>query len=751
MKKLVVSIIVVFSLVAGIVLVSVTRPQALMTAVQEYIIPEDVSLSVAFSEVTHFFEDTIEVSIFASNPYAQIFFTRDGSFPTRDSLLYTQPVRVFRTRNTTVLRAIAYYSGEYSSIETHTFFMGRGAASRHNTYVFSITTNADYLFCHYEGILVEGFLREQWHLENPGQHPDPPEAANFNMRGREAERPIHLEVFNADGERVISQLAGIRAHGRWSRAYSPHTSLRLIARRYYEPGLGSFHYDFFPEDVVRDGLGTPLTRYDTLILRNGANDRRFGMLRNELGSILARNAGFDAVTPVRPAAIYVNGEYFGFAWLQVRMIDRYLQDIFDAPTRDFDVIGDGELWLNYDYHHYRYYDLPSPQAIRDLRHKNNFRHRDLTRDSIFYDFTQLVCIDNLLFYYAFQIFMGAEDWPHNNLRRWRYNGEWHEGMHPHLDGRWRYVFYDLDWTLGLYSDNYRKPTFRRVLVYDNARSPMLQAILRRPDMQHQFTMIMNDIAANIVTTETVTAGIEYLYSQAYHEIGRAFEAGMFDWWVSRYTVLYNHNNMIHFATYRAGYINHNMSVFFGVPLRFFTVEVDGSPAIIGTQPGTSTTYFSHLTIPVQPILERHEEFYHWEKNGQRIYQPTIYVSAADATNGTVSLTLHTREALPPVLITAVHMCADTNSNGISLINPHSYAIRIEGLFLTNDRHNPHRWAVPTATIPAYSSLRIVGDDSRAPTDLGAVRMNFNIRHNRHIILTDMYGTILDSFFYTGGQ
>ncbi|MCL2285637.1 MAG: CotH kinase family protein [Firmicutes bacterium] len=511
---------------------------------------DEGELTLAFSETEAFHRTGIAIDIIASNPNARIYYTRDGSFPTTQSSLFTTPLRFLPAgpASAVVLRAIAVYGDQVSAPLTQTFFMGLNIETRFDTLVFSISTNPDYLFCHYNGIFVPGIIREEFIRDNPGHYVIPPDPANFNLRGHEAERPGYMEVFSSCGERIFSQSTGIRTHGGWSRA-AEQKSIRLIARDEYSPGFGQFHFDFFPWDFAHDG--SPIDRYDTLILRNGGNGRNHDMMRHEVGSILARNAGFTAVSPVRPAAVFLNGLYYGFAWLQVRFNEQYMERLFNTPTRNFDIVGMGERWIDTD-----------DQRIRqDLYHKNSFANKNLLDDDIFTEFEALVDIDNMLFYYAFQIFMGNEDWPHNNLRRWRYTGP-ELGLTPETDGRWRYIFFDLDWTLGLYGDDYTKPTFYRVVSSNEPRSPLLANVLTRPDMQQRFREIMHHIAEEVVTEHTVTQAINYLHSIFINEFTHAFRAGKYAHWFNIGFMEYNHRNMINFARFRYRQIFADMDAFF---------------------------------------------------------------------------------------------------------------------------------------------------------------------------------------------
>jgi len=511
----------------------------------------DGQLTLAFSETEAFHTMAIAVNIIASNPNARIYYTLCGRMPTTDSTPFTTPLRLDSLSGVraVVLRAIAVYGEQTSLPLTKTYFIGNDVNIRFNTLVFSFATDPDYLFCHYNGIFVEGIIRENFIRDNPGHYVIPPDPANFNLRGREAERPIHMEVFEPNGERALTQAAGVRTHGGWSRA-STQKSMRIIARHEYSPSYGQFHFDFFPWEFASDG--SEIDRYDTLILRNGGNGRDHDMLRHELGSVLARNAGFVAVSPVRPAAIFINGEYYGFAWLQVRFNEQYMERLFNTPTRNFDIVGMGEWWFDTD-----------DQRIKDdLAHKNSFGYKNLLDDDIFAELTAILDIDNMFFYYAFQIFMGNNDWPHNNLRRWRYTGP-ELGLTPETDGRWRYIMFDLDWTLGLYGDDYTKPSFYRVVAGDEPGSRLLANILTRPDMQERFREIMTEIAIYVVTEETVTNTLNYLYNQFIHEFSHAFRAGKYAHWFNIGFMESNHRHMIEFARYRYRQIFADMAAFFG--------------------------------------------------------------------------------------------------------------------------------------------------------------------------------------------
>ena len=69
------------------------------------------------------------------------------------------------------------------------------------------------------------------------------EKLNYTLRGREWERPVHIEIFDSTGQLLIDQDAGMRIHGGAGRS-ADQKSLRLYARESYGKeafNIPSFH------------------------------------------------------------------------------------------------------------------------------------------------------------------------------------------------------------------------------------------------------------------------------------------------------------------------------------------------------------------------------------------------------------------------------------------------------------------------------------------------------------------------------
>ncbi|MCL1881552.1 MAG: CotH kinase family protein [Oscillospiraceae bacterium] len=79
----------------------------------------------------------------------------------------------------------------------------------------------------------------------------------------------------------------------------------------------------------------------------------------------------------------------------------------------------------------------------------------LVNESNWTRFQELICIENLLQFYALNIFGANVDWPSNNCEMWRYFPTDEErndpNFHPQLrDGRWRFKIHDMEFAYGLW-------------------------------------------------------------------------------------------------------------------------------------------------------------------------------------------------------------------------------------------------------------------------------------------------------------
>jgi hypothetical protein len=73
------------------------------------------------------------------------------------------------------------------------------------------------------------------------------------------------------------------------------------------------------------------------------------------------------------------------------------------------------------------------------------------RAEVYKEIEKNIDLENFIQYTALNLFVCNTDWPHNNVRLWRYTGEYDLDI-PQSDGRWRFALRDMDFSFGRYEN-----------------------------------------------------------------------------------------------------------------------------------------------------------------------------------------------------------------------------------------------------------------------------------------------------------
>lgn len=695
-------------------------------------------LTPRFSPAGHFFAAPIRVTLTTEQPEARIHYTLDGSEPTAQSPLYTEPIRLGPAKNTTcvVVKARAVAGDRTSAASVHSYFFDPHIAARFSSYVFSLSTNPDNLYGHERGILVPGRLRAL----SEAQHPyldATAHNANYKGRGREWERPVAVEVFSPEGTRILEQAAGLRVFGGVSR-HALQKSLRLIARKSYEKGHGKFDYPFFPE-LALPTAPRPMLAFDGLVLSNGGQDLEDAQLRTPLLTRLAAKAGYLWVAPSHSAAVFLNGAYYGHAFLTTRVDDSFLADALHVSKGDITVLDGGVRELR---------SSPKYPHLLHLREITDFRRlaeacADRPMDAaLLTAVARQVDVDNLLSYYAAEIYVDNRDWPddQNNVRVWRYSGDTTLPL-PELDGRWRYVLYDLDATaMSLWHgmQGADAPSLARVMK----KSPIFAALLTRPELAAQFANNLCDMAFAHFTPDKVRAAMAALDAVSLKEIRYAAAHGAYSPPGLGQKIMAGRQNILRFFEERPAHMLHELRETFGYT-ELYEVSVQGR-ARCGTIAGENPVgwYFVENPVIVAPLLTPTVAFDHWEVNGVVRRGPTLAVSAQDAVDGRVRVVLATRPHPVPFALEEAYdqgaLC------GFTLRNVSDAPQSADGLYLSDRLDKPRKYRLKDLTLQPGEFAQFVGKGHRHAKALLRRNVNFNPRKGETVYLRDAAGNILSS-------
>jgi hypothetical protein len=372
-------------------------------------------------------------------------YTTDGSVPTETSPLYLEPLFLAgREGESNLLSAIPtndLHPSEYdawqeprgevfkintirarafrtdslpSPVVTRTYLVHPTGASRYSLPVFSLTTDAENFFDPDDGIYVPGNAA----------------GGNFSQRGRDWERPAHLEFFEADGSLAFAQNVGVRIHGGTSRNRT-RKGLRIYARSQY--GASSIEYPLFP--------GKPhVTSFKRFLLRHSGNDWGESLFRDAFMQSLLVETGIDLQSS-RPAILFINGEYWGVHNIR----DRYDEHYFDShygsgDEENITVMENNSVYSLGDVAGVDHY----LNLLTYLQSPGVSHSADLAQVETWMD------VDNFINYQIANIYFRNTDWPGNNLVYWRYASKGYQPDAPQgLDGRWRWALLDTDFGFGL--------------------------------------------------------------------------------------------------------------------------------------------------------------------------------------------------------------------------------------------------------------------------------------------------------------
>lgn len=451
---------------------------------------ERISSTIQFSHESGFYDENISLELSSTLENAEIYYTLDGSIPTIESERYEQPIEIasrlghfnkianIRTsyleswqepgevRKGTVIRAAVFVDGErIDEVSTHSYFIG-ALRDIYTLPVISLVVHPDYFFDDEIGIYVPGNLYQNSRPHEPWFNP-----GNYSERGREWERPAHMEYFETDKSLAFAQQVGVRIHGGASRT-TPQKSLRIYARNSY--GEKYIEHPIFPNQS--------LDQYKRLLLRQSGNDWPSTMFRDALMQGLIEHLDVDTQA-YQPAILFINGEYWGIHNIRERHDKHYLATNYGVPDDNIDLLKENRNVQEGDSEQYDH--LISYVESNDMSEQHHYEYVQTLMD-----------VDNYIHYQVAEIYFQNTDWPGNNIRYWRLRTEYNPDAEiPEHDGRFRWMHYDTDFGFSLYegSEGYKHNTLQFATMANGPDWPnpdwstlLLRTLLENQDFQHNF-------------------------------------------------------------------------------------------------------------------------------------------------------------------------------------------------------------------------------------------------------------------------
>lgn len=487
---------------------------------------------IEFSKDSGFYESEIKLTLKANRKGAVIYYTTDGSVPTFDSKKYDGAISIYDrslepnvlaaktgtsffgdyipsepVEKATVVRAFAQFKdGTQSKVFTKTYFIGEKICEKYKEIpVISLSINPDDFYGNENGIYIRGKVYDDW-IANGGDEVNTPTwemPANFTQKGIEWERPVHFELFENEKSACVSEDLGVRILGGASRAVE-QKSLKFFARKDY--GNGSVDYELFPGNKKSVDETTPLNTYDTFAVRNGGNDNWQTKFRNRYIQLLVKDRAF-STQETRPVIVFINGEYWGIYTMQDDYSDNYIYRNYDIDKNNVVIIklGTIEEGTNADQ---KLYDNLISFA----------EDNDLSDDSKYQEICEMLDINSFIDYFCTQIYIANGDWlvHDNNYRLWRSRTTSNK---PYEDGKWRYMLYDTEYSMGIYTkgEDYDLNSLKDALTFPadcpGTQVTLFSSLLKNKSFQEQFTKTFMDLVNENFNTERMNTLLEQMVQE----------------------------------------------------------------------------------------------------------------------------------------------------------------------------------------------------------------------------------------------
>ncbi|MEM1215122.1 MAG: CotH kinase family protein [Bacteroidota bacterium] len=666
------------------------------------------SLEVFFEPPGGFYNSEQAIELYAPGATA-IYYTLDGSAPTRQSQAYAGEIRLSETA---VVRAIAFANDQPGSRYGQSYFFREESTAFP---IVSIGISPGILFHPSRGIFVQGSNAVDSLWYKPG--------ANFWSR---REYPAHIDLFTAEGELVHNHLTGLRLFGGMSRLF-PQKSLALVTRKRY--GKSRFKHPIFGKKAPKS--------FKFLVLRNSGSDFGKSHFRDAFMTELVRD--WDLETQAyQPAHVYINGNYWGIYNLREKVNRYFVASHADEVDRDsIDLLEHYAVRKRGSRRHYQ--SLLDFLERYDLDVQGNYEYLE-----------SLMEVDNFMYHQIAQIYFNNQD-AGGNIKYWRPNNT--------PEGRWRWILYDTDWGYGSHSEQaYRHNS---LAFHTDPAGPhwpnppwstlLLRKLLQNEGFRHRFVNAFMDKLNTSFSSEQATGLLTEFYAQYRPEIGRHLQRWRLSesYWEEQVDIMRD------FAAKRPEYLRSYLDDYFdGGGARAVLVEASpGGKVLVNQQEEVERLdgyYFANYPIQLRAIPRYGYRFAGWAHDELADREITADLKAKRRYVFRARFEPFTHPLMDQVMINEVCPKSKRTDDWIEIYNNSDETVDLTNWTLT-DARNEFRFPTVALLPNDYLILCRNAEKFRAvhPDAYNVVGgMGFGLnKRQENLGLYDGLGATVDSFAY----
>lgn len=629
---------------------------------------EDILIDMpSFSVEGGFYNQELNLELNCDQKY-KIYYTLDGSDPSENDLIYTQPIIIrdksaeenvlsstnikeqtvldlpiptYNTTNAstapnycvdkaTIVKAIAVDdNGNKSPVGVSSYFIDYNNKAKYysNMKVISLVTDQKNLFDYEKGIYVKGKKYDDWlnSEQYNSQYKYYNTPTNYNCKGSDWERQAAMQIFE-NGSLVLNQNIGIRIHGAATRAF-PQKSFNVYARSMYD--ASKIKYDFFNKTNISQTDHKIINKYDSIVLRNSGNDAFRLRFRDKLVQSVVSDMDF-ITQAMDPCILFINGEYWGHYEITEKISADYIQSHYGVDADNVCIIKNNELEEGND---------NNLEDFNKLKFWLTSPTLDLTDVSTYNLFCSKIDIDSFIDYMCANIYAGNYDWGNNNFALWKSITK--DSTNPYADCKWRFILFDTDTSSNLYEDNTTSPsfnTFQQIRNKSNFLFDLYKKMIKKEEFRNKFYYSFMDMANDKFDSEKMQSHINSMVMD-YKDFSLDTFKRFLNIDENQNRILYekSENSLRYFYDNRFENIIDYMKKDIELEGEIKSVNIENDEvcgsvklnSVLINEDSWSGQYFTDYPITITSIPNEGHEFSYFQlSDGKRIYTPTAQITLA---------------------------------------------------------------------------------------------------------------------------
>lgn len=574
--------------------------------------------------------------------------------------------------------------------------------------LLSIVTDPDYLYDGECGIYVDG-NNGGWSYWT---------YANYYQ---DWERPVSVEIFDAEGLPIVRQEADMTMSGGYSRMNDPKSFKLKSGKKYVQNYDEMAGQNYFPVEGLFPEK--PYLRNKDVLVRVGGNDLINRHQDNALQALARRSGLYIDTQAFRPVYVFFNGEYQETLLLREVSNKQYGAANYGMDTDNMDTLEESDITAVT-------VASGSWEAFNELC---DAARQCGKNDASWRRVRELLDVDEYANYFAIEIFLANQDWPQNNIKMFRENKDAAASAgstmcSPEADGgRFHVVLQDLDACFHESGNTFQRIDqdvnypYASVGYQENVMLTLFFNLMKREEFRKRFVDAFCLVAGSVYEAESAAAELTRLsdeLSAGYVEKRSSVIATFMDL-KNQLSSSWQEKRIDYLRRWNRG----GVAAADAVNVTIGSADLPVS-LLLNDQPVPRGHFDGTVFLPttIEARVPAGVSFVGWEKGGNIISSDPVLQLTGD---GDYVAVVKTADPVSPIFVNEVsaangifQSARGKRSDWIELYNATAEPYDIQGLYISDDAAQPEKFQWTTnRMIPPYGHIVLWADDSELPFKL----------------------------------